>query len=180
MRELDASWLARFHAGEERAFCELLDSSGGLVRAWVRTYATDPDDAQDLVQEVWRRVLARRGTFRGDGSMRSWLFAVTRSVCLDFVRREERSRRRIAGLGLEAPQATAPARSHRHLDDRLRRAVMELPDRQRQTLLARVLDGLSTRETAELLGCAEGTVKSALSQALTNLRTILEEDTDDR
>jgi RNA polymerase sigma-70 factor (ECF subfamily) len=179
LTELEASWLARFRAGEERAFRELLDSSGGLVRAWVRPYADDPDDAQDLVQEVWRRVLARRGTFRGDGPVRSWLFAVTRSVCLDSVRREERSRRRIERLAHETPAATAAVRTRRQLDDRLRRAVMELPYRQRQTLLARVLDELSTRETAQLLGCAEGTVKSALSQALTNLRKILEEDIDD-
>jgi RNA polymerase sigma-70 factor (sigma-E family) len=57
--------------------------------------------------------------------------------------------------------------------DRLLRALLELPLQQRMTVVLRYLEGLTQVETAELLGCSEGTVKSQSSRALTTLRTFL-------
>jgi RNA polymerase sigma factor (sigma-70 family) len=57
--------------------------------------------------------------------------------------------------------------------ERARHAVQALPERQREVVTLRVLGELSTRETAHAMGCAEGTVKASLSQALASLRTKL-------
>jgi len=53
---------------------------------------------------------------------------------------------------------------------RVRSAVADLPPRQREVVTLRMLEGMSTKATAELLDCAEGTVKASLSHALANLR----------
>jgi RNA polymerase sigma-70 factor (ECF subfamily) len=52
-------------------------------------------------------------------------------------------------------------------------AVAQLPARQRDTVVLRILEARTTRETAELMGCAEGTVKASLHQALQNLNPVL-------
>ena len=56
----------------------------------------------------------------------------------------------------------------------LREAINRLPPRQRETIACRYLRGMSLRQTAEVMGCAEGTVKSAVSSALERLREILQ------
>ena len=56
----------------------------------------------------------------------------------------------------------------------LRQALLALPIRQRATIVLRYLEGMSERETAAVLGCSEGTVKSQSARALATLRTFLD------
>ena len=65
--------------------------------------------------------------------------------------------------------ACSPERRRR----RVHEAVMELPERQREVVLLRVFEELSTRETAERMDCAEGTVKATLSHAVANLKRLM-------
>jgi RNA polymerase sigma-70 factor (ECF subfamily) len=162
----------------------LVREHSGSVLRWVRRYADGPDEAEDLHQEVWKRVLERRSTYRGDGSFRGWLHRVARGVATDRVRaresrrrRQGRSRQEAMGSSGRGPGGDAPD-PHARIDDerrlrRAREALAGLPARQRETVELRLLDGMSTRETARAMDCAEGTVKAALSQALNNLRRAL-------
>jgi RNA polymerase sigma factor (sigma-70 family) len=61
------------------------------------------------------------------------------------------------------------------LRDCLRNAVLGLPERQRDVVLLRLVEGMSTAETAQLLACAEGTVKATLHRATRKLQTLLKE-----
>ena len=61
------------------------------------------------------------------------------------------------------------------LSDAVRDAVLALPVRQRDVVLLRLVEGMSTAETARLLECAEGTVKATLHQATRKLRDLLKE-----
>lgn len=149
------------------------------VLRWVQRFAADPDDADDLVQKAWTRAWERRASYTARGSFRGWLYQVARSACLDHVR----ARRHSASEGGAGAPATLDARASpdpSQLHDRarqfarVRQAVADLPPRQRQVVSLRLLDGFDTRETAELMGCAEGTVKASLSHALANLRTRLD------
>jgi RNA polymerase sigma-70 factor, ECF subfamily len=56
-------------------------------------------------------------------------------------------------------------------------AIADLPDRQRDAITYRLVEGHSTRETAELMGCAEGTVKALLHHAVQNIRTTMNQET---
>ena len=166
--------LAAFRRADEDFFRRLLHEHDGLVQAWVRPFALDADDQADLAQEVWRRVLQARDAYRNDGAFRGWLYSIARSVCLDDAR--GRSRRREGDRAYTRDKAELEARrAPPLLTDTVQRAIMELPDRQRETVVARLLDDLNTRETAARMGCAEGTVKAALSQALRTLRARLGE-----
>lgn len=177
---VDAS---RVRAGDRSYLSELVREYTGAVLRWVKPFANGPDDADDLVQEVWRRVVLRHESYRGTGSFRAWLYSVTRSVGLDGVRDAETRRRREGALLRDA--AADPVEDlDRPLDrldrqaryDRAREAMESLSPRQREVVRLRILDDFSVRETAAAMGCAEGTVKAAMSHALENLRTMLRSD----
>ena len=122
-------------------------------------------DRDDVVQESLARAWTKRSQFDPTrGSALAWLLAIT----ADQARRARRRRRPFALF-----QADRRVRS---IDDRLdiEFAVSKLPTRQRLAVDCFYFVGLSVAETAVVMGCAEGTVKSTLSDARARLQRILE------
>jgi RNA polymerase sigma factor (sigma-70 family) len=159
--------LEQFHSGDGSLFAELVTLHSPRLLRQLQRYADPNVDARDLLQEVWLRAFQKRHTFDGRGSLIGWLFMVSRTVGIAAVRRRTRepSTRELTDVA-----AREPAQS-----DGLREAVLALPERQREVLLLRLMEGLSTAETARRLGCAEGTVKASLHQATRKLREHLKE-----
>jgi len=125
---------------------------------------TSAGERDDVVQEALSRAWARRSTFDPSrGTPSAWLLAIT----ADQARRLRLRRRPLVG--------TLPGRIEA-LDERLdtEAAVARLPDRQRLAVECHYFVGLSVAETAAVMGCAEGTVKSTLHDARERLRTLLE------
>jgi DNA-directed RNA polymerase specialized sigma24 family protein len=122
---------------------------------------------EDVVQLSLERAWRRRATFNPSrGSAQSWLLAIVADQA-----RRLRSRRR--SHDVEMPNGfVEPA------DPTLELAVRQLPRRQRMAVELHYYLGLPVKECAEVLGVAEGTVKSALSDARANLRSLLEVDDD--
>lgn len=163
--------LQRFHAGDEGLFTELVRTHSPRLLPQLRRYAGVDADAHDLLQETWLRAYAKRRSFEGRGSFIGWLLVVARNVGAAAVRR--RVRRPVTE---ELPDLAAPHDQESiTLRDSLRDAVLALPERQREVVLLRLVEGLSTTETARLLGCAEGTVKATLHHATRKLRELLRE-----
>jgi RNA polymerase sigma-70 factor, ECF subfamily len=141
------------------------------------------EDAVEVTQEALMRAYTARSEWRRGAEAMAWLCGISINVIREFRRRErrrgtswvelsdhdvsgEKGRDRFigsSGLGLEQLQ---------YLMD----AVTELPPRQREAIACRYLRRMSIRETAEAMGCAEGTVKSAVAAALERLRGLLEDD----
>jgi RNA polymerase sigma-70 factor (ECF subfamily) len=125
-----------------------------------------PGEAEDVLQESLARAWEKRRLFDSTrGSPSGWLLAIT----ADRARRAWRRRR-------PSVLPWAPDRV-RAIDDELdvEFAVSRLPARQRLAVDCFYFAGLSIAETAQVLGCAEGTVKSALSDARARLRILLED-----
>lgn len=125
-----------------------------------------PDgERDDVVQEALARAWRKRATFDpARGTPLAWLLAITADQA-------RRARRRVRPLAFFA--AATPARS---IDDRLdlEAAVALLPARQRLAVDCFYFVGLSVAETAAVMACAEGTVKSTLSDARARLQILLE------
>ena len=177
LRQLSGSERARFHAGDETLFRRLVEEHSPRLLAVVRPFAGDLDEAHDLLQETWRRVYEKRKTFSGVGTLLGWLYAVCRSVCMTTAKRKATR----AGAALEvgmahgSPSLDPGASVERAaLQSSIYRAVMDLPERERDVVILRMLEGLSTREAAERMGCAEGTVKAALHHAMKRLQSSME------
>ena len=138
--------------------------------ASLRSYATADADAHDLLQETWLRAYRKRGTYEGRGSFAGWLLMVARSVGVNAVSaRNTRFVQQYADIAVDPDADSALLRTI------LYDAVLTLPPRQRDVVLMRLMEGLSTAETAYRLDCAQGTVKATLHHAIHKLQTLLKE-----
>jgi len=164
----------RFRRGDADLFRVLVDVHSPRLLAVARSVAADLDDAHDLVQETWVRAYEKRRSFSGKGTMIGWLLTMCRNLAFSDHRRTSRV---VGGLGDSATDGAPSPGDHAEwaaLRDAIHLAVLDLPPRERDVVVLRMLDGRSTRETAQVLACAEGTVKATLFHALRKLERPLE------
>jgi RNA polymerase sigma-70 factor (ECF subfamily) len=183
----DATLLARYRRGDARAMDRLVDRHGPSVYAFVRRMLGDSPVVDDLVQDVWVKVLRSPDSFDGRARLTTWLFAVARNACLDHLRRDQR-RRGVpdpvsdsddGAPGGAAARAVDPgppvldAVAKRELGQLVERAVAELPPAQREVFLLREGTDLSFTEIGESLGLPKDTVKSRMRYAVEHVRRFL-------
>ena len=154
----------------EQALLPHLDAAYNLARWLTR----NDQDAEDVVQEAFLRALRFFGSFRG-GDGRSWLLAIVRNACYDWLQRRAGPDQMMAfDEEIHAPQAAADDPEHLLLQraDRqiVRRALEALPPVWREVLILRELEGLSYKEIARVVGIPVGTVMSRLARARTRLQ----------
>lgn len=159
--------LARFRAGDETTFRHLERDQSGRLRALIRGYTDDDDEASDLLQQSWLAIYRSRAQFDGRGALAGWLLAVCRNTCLAHARR--RTARPVL-IAIQSADATAQPAPDPALAAHIHDAIASLAPRERDVVMLRLVDGVSTREAAERLDCAEGTIKATLHRATTKLR----------
>lgn len=152
------------------------------VYALCRRLLGDPSDAADATQEVYVRVVRSVLGFRGEAAFGTWLHRVTVNVCMTALRKrgDVRARGQSAGIldaafdDLESGDASPEDRATTaDLARRTAKALAELPEDAREVVVLRDVQGLSTKETAELLGVSEGAVKVRLHRAHARLRELV-------
>ena len=181
----DFDLIAAFCEGDESAFQELhMKYQGRIYRQCLRM-VYDSQECADLTQEIWLKVFRKLETYNPTASFYTWLYRITSNCCIDHRRKKKRQRLRgeaSAGSGfddgseVEIPDDTFnPERQSMksELGGIIGKAIAALPDKLRSALLLREMDGLSYMETAELLGCAVGTVKTRIRRAREELKKLL-------
>lgn len=135
----------------------------------------DPTRAEDLVQETFLRAFESWETFDGESAVSTWLYRITVNIYLNEERREEPELRAdvdendlAAVRGNSDNPSVETKRSVLH--QRIHRALRVLTRRERTAVTLRHVSGKSTELTAEIMGVAEGTVKSLVYRAVRKLR----------
>lgn len=191
----DRSLLAAHVAGDPEAFGELIARHRDRLWAVALRTCADPETAADGLQDAVVAAFRRAETFRGDAAVTTWLHRIVVNACLDrlrsaAVRRAEplpddldrtdelqRRSRTISALpGATGP--TPPVEPEQVALDAERRsrvhaALGQLSDEQRAAVVLVDMEGYSIAEAAEVLRCAEGTVKSRCSRARARLAGLL-------
>jgi RNA polymerase sigma-70 factor (ECF subfamily) len=133
----------------------------------------DRDLSEDLVQEVFFRILKYRHTFRGDGQFLTWLYHIARNVRIDEARRRSRETRYDEGVhdvAYEPPRRESP--EFRQDLSTLDEALARLPEEKRELILMSRYQNLKYAAIAELLGCSVEAVKVRVHRAMNELRNI--------
>lgn len=168
----DRELLARVLAGSDAAFGDLVRRHQQAALRVAAVISGSTDEAADIVQDAFVRAHARLATFRGDGSVRSWLLRVVANTAKNHVRGRSRRRRleeRELRLDVRVGES-AEAEAERRLEHaRVADALGRLGRRDREVLGCRFVAGLSEAESAEVLGVPVGTLKSRTSRALDRL-----------
>jgi len=159
----------RLCAGDEYALGELYDLHAGFVYGLALRVIGDKAGAEDVAQEVFVTFWQQPDRFDHErGSVRAFLGTLAHRRSVDHIRREEARRRRETKTSYEP--IPVPSVDESVLDSvahaRVRKAVAELPDAQRQAVELAYFHGHTYRQVADLLGIPEGTAKSRLRLAL--------------
>ncbi len=188
----DEQLLAAYRAGDVAAFEALLARYERPIWSYLRRFVRHDETAEDLLQEVFLRVVrdaqdAAAPGWKGQAKFSTWLYTIARNLCVDRSRRE--AIRGAASLDaahddgdapvslhdrIAAPERTADALlAGRQAAARIDRAIAGLPDDQREVFLMREVMELPFAEIAAVVGASEPTVKSRMRYALEKLRASL-------
>jgi RNA polymerase sigma-70 factor (ECF subfamily) len=137
------------------------------------------DEAEDLSQEIFLKLFKSLDKFNRDADFSTWLSSVARNYCIDHYRASKREKEVVVEdlVAMDLAPA-ASGNPHRALEDRDRRSFLRhglelLPDKLREAVILRDLQGLSYQEMADRLHLPEGTVKSRINRGREELARLL-------
>lgn len=137
------------------------------------------DQAEDLTQEIFLKLWKSLDKFNRDADFSTWLSSVARNYCIDHYRASKREKEVVvedlvafdlAPSSFGNPHSTLEDQDRRSL---LRRGLDQLPDKLRQAVVLRDLQGMTYHEMADLLQLPEGTVKSRINRGREELMRLL-------
>lgn len=172
---IDAQLASAAAAGDESAFTTLVTRYQPAVFRWGLIFASDPDEAEDIAQEVFVRAHRLLSQYRSDGPLEAWLYAITRRTARQMQRKQKRRGR------LALSPGAWPAREVYTTDpggrvDRERATALihemfsELPARQREIFDLIDLQGFTPAEVAERTGMKPVSVRANLFKARSTIR----------
>lgn len=184
----DEKLMARFQKGRLRAFEILFGRHRDGIFRFLLRFTRNRETAEDLLQEVFLRVVAKKDSFQQRSKFTTWLYTIARNLCIDHLRKMRH--RNAASLdqpcrpGAESEvtlmdridsKAVPPDRKAHQIDlrQRIARAVEELRPEQREVFLMREESGLPFDEIATIVDAPLNTVKSRMRYALQNLKNNL-------
>jgi RNA polymerase sigma-70 factor (ECF subfamily) len=163
--------MAAHVAGDPDAFTELVRRHQGRLWAVALRTMRDREEASDALQDALISAFRNAGSYRGDAAVGTWLYRVVVNACLD------RMRRRKARPAVPLPDYDLASKGDEHAATEARlmlsEALAQLPEHQRAAIVLVDLQELSVLEAAQVLGVAEGTVKSRCSRGRATLAQIL-------
>src|SRR5690606_32418337 len=183
----------RFNAGNAEAFAVILERYRRPMFNFILRSTRDRAQAEDLVQEVFLRVVQRSAEFRKNSKFSTWLYTIARNLCIDTSRKMAFRRHRSLDAPLRRDEQQGATLLDRVGDGRpmvdrtvigerlqieVAAAVEALPDEQREVFLMRQIQGLAFKDIAEIVGVPENTIKSRMRYALERLRLALAEYAD--
>jgi RNA polymerase sigma-70 factor (ECF subfamily) len=138
-------------------------------------FVNNHEDASDLTQEAFVRAWKGLRTFKGESALSTWLYRIAVNLCLNRTGAKRLPTEpivadRFVDTSVEAP-GTSLFREERAAA--VRRAITQLPEKQRATLILRAYHEMSHQEIADVLGSSVGAVKANFFHALANLKKIL-------
>lgn len=144
----------------------------------IRAYAHDDEHADDLLQDCWVQILGALDSYGKRGPFSSWAVAVSRNFCQSKVEVEERLSGTEVSFGhmgeIPEDRVTVPSpgeqSTRRYWAEVVNEALGRLPDRERDVVVLRLLEGWDTSRTAAAVGVSESGVRSILRRAMSRLR----------
>ncbi|MCA1840490.1 MAG: RNA polymerase sigma factor [Actinomycetota bacterium] len=170
-------------AGDPRAFEELVKLTHKDVYSLAYRLVGNPDDAAEVAQETYMKLLRSIRQYRGDSKFSTWLYRVTSSVAITGLRKRSRQRLDVAldegqwDMIPADPSADPAQRFEREaLKDRLDGCLRALPVGYRSVVVLKDIYGFSLAEIGKQLGISEGAAKVRLFRARQRLKEMLYED----
>jgi RNA polymerase sigma-70 factor (ECF subfamily) len=189
----DGELLLRLRAGDEQAFTGLVERYHQPMLQLAASFVPNRAVAEEVVQDTWLAVLRGLEGFEGRSSLKTWLFRILVNRARTTGTKEQRSvpvadpepavdPSRFGGDGgwADPPEHWIEAAERRmeagKLADRIRAWLGELPSRQREVVLLRDVEGMSSEEVCTVLALSEGNQRVLLHRGRSRLRQLFEDE----
>ena len=131
----------------------------------------DPQTSEDLVQEVFYKILKYRHTYRGESKFTTWMFRIALNSKVDYYRKNKHKSDDIEILESVASNDPSPEdiSVQKEKKDILTKALQMLPEEKREILLLSRFQNMKYEEIADIVGCKVGTIKARVHWALKDL-----------
>lgn len=180
-----AAIIADAQRGDPAALSALVDQYSDRLFGFFFRMAGHRTEAEDLMQEVFLRVVRMIGSYKDEGRFEPWLFRIAANLARDRIRRIRRSPARMTAAGDDpegdplseiAGEAERPDHPLERSEDveRLNAALEQLPDGEREVIMLRHFSQLSFKAIAELLSVPLGTALARSHRGLQRLRNLME------
>jgi RNA polymerase sigma-70 factor, ECF subfamily len=184
----DEMLMVRYKRGDRDAFAELVRRYQRPLFNFSLRYVRSREAAQEIAQDAFLRVVKRSADFKHESRFSTWIFAITRNLCIDELRKaRHRNHPSLDDTGangqslgdkVDGGKPTLDGEqgaSNNELRSGILRAVDALPEDQREVFLLRQMGGVPFAEIARITGTPENTVKSRMRYALERLQKELRE-----
>ena len=171
----DEALMVRLMGGDAPAFDEIYQRYSGRIRTFVFRFIGSREAAEDLTQEVFLKVYRNPRAFDPRKRFLTWIFAVARNACIDFLRLKKLP---VVSLGgsedddhrgpqIENPNSSSPMEEAlgRELERKMQEVLATLSRKLREVFVLCAVQGLSYEEAASVVGCPVKTISSRLSRA---------------
>ena len=189
--EPDAELLRRLREGDEQAFVALVERYNGSMLGLALSFVPSRAVAEEVVQDTWLAVLRGLAAFEGRSSLRTWMFSILVNRARTTGSREQRSIPvadtgpvvDAARFGPDGRWSAPPEHWIEEAEDRieaakladlLRAGIAVLPGRQREVVLLRDVEGMSSAEVCQVLAISEANQRVLLHRGRGKLRQFLE------
>jgi RNA polymerase sigma-70 factor (ECF subfamily) len=163
----------RARTGDQGAFGELYRRFARVVHGIILS-RIGPGEAEDVAQEVFASIFRKLGAVSDAATFPGWICAAARNAATDELRRRKRA---VRATSLDAVDPAAPAADReRELRERVLARIQELPDAYRETLVLRLVEGLTGPEIAERTGLSPASVRVNLCRGMEKLRPLLQRE----
>ncbi len=180
---MDELLLRRAQRGEPEAFEQLIGPLEQLIWRICWHYTGNREAAEDCGQETMIRIWRNLDSYRGDCALESWVYRIAANCCMDFLRKKKRDKSEsvepLREQGFDPADPSPGTEEQVVAEDehrRLREAITQLPEEQREALILTQLQKVPYEEAALLLNVSEGTIKSRVNRAKARLKEILSEE----
>jgi len=183
--DADTRMMLRLRRGDHSALSWIVQKYRAPMIHYLFGIVHDEAVAEDLTQEVFLRVFRSRRAYEPKAKFKSWIYRIGKNVAFNWIRDHgvELQSQPVEGQTLDGPVREFVDRSpnveewlvYQVKIERIRRAVGELPERQRVVVLMHRFEEMEHRQIASKLRCSLPAVKSLLNRAYTNLRVSLTE-----
>ncbi len=179
----DNQLMQKAGSGNRAAFKELIKKHQGTVTGIIYRYTGNHNEVEDLAQDIFLKIYKAASSYVPRAQFKTWLYKVVANHCLNFFRSQKR---KAIITSLDQPlsedynphiQRTDEQKKQpeiilqqQELQIALKRALSELPERQRMAIILHRFEGLSYKEVATILGASLSAVESLIFRAMNNLK----------
>lgn len=171
----DLSLIERYLAGDEYAVEELVMKYQRRIYAMAFRMTGDVEDSKDITQKAFLQAFNNIESFRKQSSFYTWLYRIATNTCLNHLNKKGARTLELNESMADSNTGILPVMIEDERSRHVRTSLSTLPDRQRTAITLRAYEGLSLKETAEVMKCSDGAVKAHYHNGMKKLRDIFKE-----